>query len=84
MHVKPWVRLRIPEFREHAERAGLTGDAAIADRLGIHRISIWRLLRAESAPGNAFIAAALDAFPDANFPDFFEITRDDATGSRAA
>ena len=82
--VKPWVRLRIPEFRRHAEGAGLNGAGAIASKLGMHRISVWRLLEGDTVPGNGFIAAALDAFPDAQFPDFFEITRDDDAGSRAA
>jgi hypothetical protein len=67
------VRLRVPEFRERAERVGLTSDDEIADHLGVNRSTVWRVLREQQAPGNVFIACVLQRLPRVKFPDVFEI-----------
>jgi hypothetical protein len=65
------VRLREAELRKR----GLLNSTDIAARLGIHHTTVWRVLKGGGKPGNAFIAAVLDSFPDDTFEDFFEVTR---------
>lgn len=69
----PAVRLKDTEFRERAAAAGLNTEAEIANHLGMHRISVWRILTGEAAPGIAFLAAVLASFPGITFEDVFEV-----------
>jgi hypothetical protein len=73
--IRRGVKLRLAEFRERASEHGLDNETAIAGHLGMHRVSVWRLLRGEVEPGTNFIGAVLDTFPDATFEEFFEVTR---------
>jgi hypothetical protein len=69
------VKLRVAEFSARAAQDGLTTPAAIGARIGMHRITVWRLLNGEVEPGTNFIGAVLDTFDGAKFEDFFKVTR---------
>jgi len=72
------VRLRIAQFRRYAEARGLSTDIEIAERTGLARTTVFRLLRGDVDPGERIIAAFLVAFPDRHFEDLFEIALEDA------
>ena len=80
----PAIRLRVAEFRRRARRDGLTADGEIAARIGVHRITVSRMLKGEITPGQTFIAAVLAAFPEKRFEDLFEVPQAAASGSSAA
>lgn len=74
MHVThPVIRLRAEEFHRRAQKAGLTSDTDIAERLGMNRTTVWRVLDGSIAPGERFIAAVLAAFPRIRFAEVFEV-----------
>lgn len=58
-------------FRRHAEAKGLTTEAAIAAAMHIDRSTVHRVLAGTQAPGNAFVAGALLAFPELDARDLF-------------
>ena len=72
------VRLRTAQFRRYAEARGLSTDIEIAERTGLARTTVFRLLRGDVDPGERIIAAFLVAFPDRHFEDLFEIALEDA------
>ncbi len=79
---RPTVRLRIAQFRRYAKEAhGLSSYIEIADRTGLARTTVFRLLRDDHhaiSPGERVIASLLTAFPDRHFEDLFEIALEDA------
>ena len=60
-----------PGFRQRAEAIGLTTETAIADAMHVHRVTVNRVLAGNQAPGNAFVAGALLAFPELDARDLF-------------
>ena len=60
-----------PGFRQRAEAKGLFSEAAIAEVMHVHRVTVHRVLNGRQAPGNAFIAGALIAFPELDARDLF-------------
>lgn len=79
------VRLRAEQFTRYLEAQGIKGHAEIADRAGLDKTTVFRLLKGQSDPGGRFIAAILATFPDRCFEDFFEVTAPEpATRKRAA
>ena len=76
---RPTVRLRTSQFRRYAKEAhGLSTDIEIAERAGLARTTVFRLLRGDVSPGERIIATLLTAFPDRHFEDIFEVTHEDA------
>jgi transcriptional regulator with XRE-family HTH domain len=69
---QPAIRLRVPEFRRRAARAGLKGDEEIGVRLGMSRTSIGRVTAGTVAPGAKFIAAAMSSL-NARFDELFVV-----------
>lgn len=67
------VRLRTGQFERYVESQGLKGYGAIAERTGLDRTTVFRLLNGRSDPGERIIATLLLAFPDRRFEDFFEV-----------
>lgn len=73
------VRLRIRQFQKHCHERGWVSEYQQAQGLGIAPSTINRILRGPDkskggqAPGAAFIAAVLAAFPVFEFSDFFEV-----------
>lgn len=59
---------------------GLTQDKDLADRLGVDKGTVSRVLKGKSAPGPAFIAAMLIAFP-VKFEDIFDVVESDAVAT---
>lgn len=50
----------------------MTSDSQLADRMGVDKSTVHRVLARRTRPSNEFIAAALTALPDAKFDDLFE------------
>lgn len=67
------VKLRTAHFRRYAEGQGLISDGEIAERTGLDRTTVFRLMRGDNDPGERIIATLLTAFPDRRFEDFFEV-----------
>jgi hypothetical protein len=61
-------------FRRHARAKGLTTEAAIAAAMHVDRSTVHRVLAGTQAPGNAFVAGALLAFPELDARDLFTAT----------
>lgn len=66
------VRLRVDAFTAWAGCQGLDSASAAAERIGVDRTTLSRVLSGEIAPGEKFIAAVLTA-TGAKFERFFEI-----------
>lgn len=66
------IKLRDRFFTEAQER-GWGSDAAIADRIGAERTTVWRVRNGHASPGEQFIAGVLAAMPDMQFGDLFDI-----------
>ena len=58
------------ELRNALDEAGLT-QAELADRMGISKASLSRVLRGQRSPGSKFIAALKAAFPEKPMESFF-------------
>lgn len=71
------IRLRGDRFDAATTEAGLTSNTQIGDALGIDRTTVSRVRRGLTAPGEAFIAAAITHLGKP-FEDLFEVTSDAA------
>jgi len=58
-------------------------DKDLAERLGVNKATVSRILQGKAAPGPQFIAAMLVAFP-IKFEAIFDVVVDDALESAAA
>jgi hypothetical protein len=69
------VRVRAAQLRRQFAHAGLKTDAEIAERIGVNRTTVLRMLGENGnwTPGPRVIAGVLLAFPGAVFGDFFEV-----------
>lgn len=72
------IRLRTRVFVEECMKREWFSASSQARGLGLAVSSIWRILERDTAPGAAFIAAALTAFPDLTFDDLFELVEAEA------
>jgi hypothetical protein len=68
------LTLRDELFRRHAKAKGLTTEAAIAAAMHVNRTTVHRVLAGTQAPGNAFVAGALIAFPELDARDLFTVS----------
>jgi hypothetical protein len=59
-------------------------DGEIAEALGVHRITVWRILTEQNPPGESFIAAAIARLPDTRFDDVFAVVDPVATTQAGA
>jgi transcriptional regulator with XRE-family HTH domain len=76
---QPTVQLRTAQFRRYAKAVhGLSTDSEIAERTGLTRTTVFRLMKGRIAPGERVIATLLASFPDRHFEDIFEIAYEDA------
>lgn len=66
------IKLRDRFFTEAQER-GWGSDAAIADRIGAERTTVWRVRNGHATPGQQFIAGVMSALPDLDFADLFDV-----------
>lgn len=66
------IKLR-DEFFAAADARGWGSDAAIADRIGAERTTVWRVRNGHASPGEQFIAGVLSALPDMEFGDLFDV-----------
>lgn len=71
------VRLRTGQYAKFAALKGWTTHEAAAAVIGVHPVTISRLVRGLTAPGERFIAGVLAAIPEVDFGDLFEVTGDD-------
>jgi transcriptional regulator with XRE-family HTH domain len=61
---------------EQAMRAaGIATIGDLADRIGVNRSTVHRVLGGRTTPSNEFIAGCLDAFPRCEFADLFTVGR---------
>ena len=61
-------------FDRLCAEAGLTTQAAIADRLGIHVVTLNRVLNGHGTPGPDFIGRLRTTFPEYPLDDLVSIT----------
>lgn len=76
------IRLRTGQYRKFASLKGWTTHAQQAHAIGVTEPTIGRVLKEAGtagarAPGEAFIAGCLAAFPELEFADLFEVVSDD-------
>lgn len=69
----PYIRFRGEQFQRHCRQLGLTTASLQAEHTGLSRWTFSRLLNGTNAPGEHVIACILDAFPQLDFYDFFEV-----------
>lgn len=68
----PAVRLRLDAWRAWMDRLGLARVEAQAERIGVNRQHLYKLLAGTAAPGEQFIAACMARY-DGTFEELFEI-----------
>jgi len=79
------IRLKIGQYQKFAKlKWPNASDQARADAIGVHRISLGKVLKGQVAPGEQFIAGLLAAFPELEFKDLFEVVTDDEQGDDTA
>lgn len=66
------LRLRADRLTRRRRLAGLQSDAVLADRMGVNRTSVTRVLSGEQQPGQRFIAALCTALA-ADLDELFEV-----------
>lgn len=71
------IRLRTGQYVKFAALKGWKTQAAQATALNVTEPTVGRVLTGKRAPGEAFIAAVLTAFPELEFADLFEVVDDD-------
>lgn len=69
----PKVRFRGAQFERHCRQRGLTTATLQAEYTRLSRWTLSRLFNGQHAPGEQVIACILDAFPELDFDDFFEV-----------
>ena len=67
------LRLRMDQLGKLRKLAGLTTDAALAERMGIDAGNLSRVLSGKQAPGPKFIARIVAAFPGFDLDDLFVV-----------
>ena len=73
----PRLRIRADELRRRRAAAGIADtNSALAEHIGIHSATVSRVFSGRSAPGPAFIAALVAAFPGTRIDDLFEVIPD--------
>lgn len=70
------IRLRTTQYRKYAALKGLSTHAQQATAIGVTEATVGRVLAGKTAPGEAFIAGCLAAFPQLDFADLFEVVDD--------
>lgn len=71
------ITLRRDTLAKYRRIAKLESDTAFADRIGVNRSQVSRVLSNKSAVGTRFIAGCLDLFGAECFADLFAIEPDD-------
>lgn len=67
------LRLRADQLRKLRTLAGITTDAALAERMGMDPATVSRVLSGRNAPGPRFMAALVGCFPGWDLDDLFEV-----------
>jgi transcriptional regulator with XRE-family HTH domain len=66
----PIIRLNIEKFEKAQKDARLTGQE-LAEKMGLHYSTIWRVKKGRLNVGPEFIAGALRCFSNKEFNDLF-------------
>lgn len=61
-------------FDKLCKEAGLTTQAQIAERMGLHVVTLNRVLNGHGSPGPEFIGRLRNTFPDYPLDDLVHIT----------
>lgn len=72
------LRLRVDQLQKLRILAGITTDAALAERMGMDPATVSRVLKGRNAPGPKFMAALVSCFPGWDLDDLFEIVGGEA------
>ena len=64
------IKLNRENFERHQKAKGWS-DKELAQRMGIHRVQIWRVKEGHNEPGRDFIAGSLKVFSEASFEELF-------------
>lgn len=70
------VQLRDKQLAKMCKVAGIDTDDALAQRMNVSPATVSRVRRGTAAPGSRFIGGLLEAFPDLEFSDLFEVVSD--------
>jgi hypothetical protein len=71
------IRLRTAQFEKFCKLKGLKTQADKAQFLKVTEPTVGRIVKGERRPGEAFIAGVLNAFPELDFSDLFEVVDDE-------
>lgn len=66
-------RLNRPLFDELCERSGLETQTETAKRIGVHEVTLSRVLNGRGRPGADFIGRLHHAFPGHRIDDLFQL-----------
>jgi transcriptional regulator with XRE-family HTH domain len=64
------LNLNIQKTIEYMEQKGWS-EADLAEKIGVSRVQVYRVLRGQRAPGNEFIAGLLNACRELGLNDLF-------------
>ena len=71
---EPALRVDRDVLLAHRDAAGITSNAALAERIGVNESTLQRILGNHVEPSTRFIAGVLKALPGAKFEDLFKGT----------
>jgi transcriptional regulator with XRE-family HTH domain len=69
----PVIRLKVDALRARLAKLGVRTDASLAERLGMSRSGMYRVMNGLVLPGEKFIAALLFTFTKLRFEQVFEV-----------
>lgn len=67
------IRLRTAQYRKYAALKNWKTQSQAAAAIGVSEPALSRVIRGKRGPGADFIAALLNAFPQLEFADLFEV-----------